>query len=392
VLDPSRPGPGIAAATPRPRRAHRSAARTASCHRRCRPHHVAVPPEGVPITTTIITTTTTQGSDYAVLMRRVRDAGLLERRRGRYAVKIAGTLAVFFAGWAVFFRLGESWYQLLVAAGMAVAFTQVSFLGHDAGHRQIFATRRANALFGLLVGNLLVGFSYGWWVDKHNRHHAHPNEEGADPDVSDGALAFSAGQALERRSAFGRWFARTQAWLFFPLLTLEGLNLHVASVRTLLGGPRRRYRRAEIALLGTHLVAYPALLLTVLPPLHALAFLAVHQGVFGVYLGCSFAPNHKGMPMLSAADERDFLRRQVLTSRNVRGGRFTDVLLGGLNYQTEHHLFPSVPRQNLRRLQPLVRAHCADLRLPYTETGLVVSYAIVLRHLHAVGAPLRTAR
>jgi hypothetical protein len=56
---------------------------------------------------------------------------------------------------------------------------------------------------------------------------------------------------------------------------------------------------------------------------------AVHQGLFGLYLGCAFAPNHKGMPTLTQADELDFLRRQVLTSRNVAGGRLVDWLLGG---------------------------------------------------------------
>ena len=74
----------------------------------------------------------------------------------------------------MFGLLGRSWYQLLIAAFLAIAFTQVVFLGHGAGHRQVFASRRANDLVGFLHGNLLVGLSFGWWVDKHSRHHAHP--------------------------------------------------------------------------------------------------------------------------------------------------------------------------------------------------------------------------
>jgi fatty acid desaturase len=141
----------------------------------------------------------------------------------------------------------------------------------------------------------------------------------------------------------------------------------------------------------THLAGYPAALLLVLSPLQAAAFALVHQGLFGLYLGCSFAPNHKGMPTLSEADELDFLRSQILTSRNVRGSRFVDALLGGLNYQIEHHLFPSMPRPNLRHAQPLVREFCLRHGLPYTEATLLGSYAEALRHLHAVGAPLRFA-
>jgi fatty acid desaturase len=95
------------------------------------------------------------------------------------------------------------------------------------------------------------------------------------------------------------------------------------------------------------------------------------------------------MPILAKDDKTDYLRRQVLTSRNIRGGRFTDLILGGLNYQIEHHLFPSMPRPSLRRAQRLVRAFCAQHSVAYYETGLLHSYAQVLRHLHEVGGPLR---
>ena len=115
----------------------------------------------------------------------------------------------------------------------------------------------------------------------------------------------------------------------------------------------------------------------------------VHQGLRGIYLGVSFAPNHKGMPVLSRADEADPFLRQVLTSRNIRGGPVVDWALGGLNYQIEHHLFPSMPRPNLRRARPVIRGHCEERGIPYAETTLLRSYGIGLRHLHEVGAPLR---
>jgi fatty acid desaturase len=81
----------------------------------------------------------------------------------------------------------------------------------------------------------------------------------------------------------------------------------------------------------------------------------------------------------------------VLTSRNVRGSRLVDFALGGLNYQIEHHLFPSMPRPSLRRAQPLVRAFCAERRLAYSESSVFGSFVEALRHLHAAGAPLRQA-
>ena len=333
------------------------------------------------------------GSDYACLSRQVKQAGLLRRRPGYYTAKIILTLGLFAGGWAAFGVLGRSWFQLLIAGFLAIAFTQVAFLGHDAGHRQIFRGRRANDVLGFVHGNLLVGLSFGWWIDKHNRHHAHPNTEGADPDIAAGALVFTATDAHARTGVLGRALARRQAWLFFPLLLLEGLNLHVASVRALLDGSRRHHSRAvEAALLITHAGAYLTVLFVFLSPWQALAFLAVQQGLFGLYMGASFAPNHKGMPILSADDRSDYLHRQVLTSRNVRGGPFVDFVLGGLNYQIEHHLFPSMPRPNLRRAQAMVRDYCQRHDVSYREDGLISSYAQTLRHLDTVAKPAAQPR
>lgn len=323
-----------------------------------------------------------RGSDYSELMRLVRRAGLLERRPGVAVLRIVLIAVLFAAGWTGFVLLGESWWQLAVAGFLAVTFTQLGFVGHDAGHRQLFRSSRANHIVGVLSGNLGIGLSISWWVDKHNRHHAHPNHEDRDPDVGAGALVFTEADGRARRGLAGL-FARSQAFLFFPLLSLEAISLHVASARSLLRGGR--HRRWETMLFGVHVAGYLTAVLLVLSPWQALVFVAIHQGLFGLYLGCSFAPNHKGMPMLSERDELDFLRRQVLTARNVRGGRVIDFALGGLNYQIEHHLFPSMPRGNLRHAQPLVRAFCADRGVSYRESTLVASYAQALRHLHAVG-------
>jgi fatty acid desaturase len=321
-------------------------------------------------------------SDYADLSARVKAAGLLERRPGYYLVKFALTLGAFAAGWVAFVFIGASWWQLLTAAVLGVLSTQVAMLGHDAGHKQVTRTRASSYVIGVLLGNLLTGLSFGWWIDKHNRHHAHPNHAELDPDVAPaGPLVFLPGQGSGRRG-LARRLTRHQAF-FFPILLLEGLSLHVASVQALRDGTvSARWR--EGSLLAAHLVAFVAAPFLVLTPWQAVAFLAVHQGVFGFYMGCSFAPNHKGMPPLSAAEEKDYLRRQVLTSRNIRGSRAVDLLLGGLNYQVEHHLFPSMPRANLRLAQPLVERFCAERGVRYVETGLFDSYAQVLRHLSDV--------
>jgi fatty acid desaturase len=328
-------------------------------------------------------------SEYTQLSRQLKQAGLLDRRRGWYAARIGLNLALLAGGWAVFVVVGESWWQLVTAAYLAVVFTQVAFVGHDAGHRQIFRSRRANDLVGLLHANLGVGISFGWWVPKHNAHHSNPNHEDLDPDVSITALAFTADQARAKHGLV-RLLARHQAWLFFPLLLLEAAQLHLASIKAIVRG-RDRTNAVEGLLLLVHVAAYFTALLLVLSPWQAVAFVVVQQGLFGLYLGCAFAPNHKGMPTLTDGDRLDFARRQVLTSRNVAGSRLVDFVLGGLNYQIEHHLFPNMPRPNLRHAQPLIRAFCAQHGLPYAEASLFGSYAQAVRHLHTVGAPLRPA-
>jgi fatty acid desaturase len=208
-------------------------------------------------------------------------------------------------------------------------------------------------------------------------------------DVGAGAFIFTAGQARAARR-IGRFLYRYQAWTFFPLLLLEAVNLRVGSIRYL-ARPGNSRRGREALLLAVHLAGYLTAVFVVMSPVHALVFIAVHQGLFGLYLGCSIAPNHKGMPALSAEDDRDFLRRQVLTSRNVHGHWLTDAALGGLNYQIEHHLFPSMPRPNLRRAQPIVQRFCTTIGVRYLATGPIASYAQALRHLDTIGRAARAA-
>ncbi|MFI6697422.1 fatty acid desaturase family protein [Streptomyces sp. NPDC050509] len=334
------------------------------------------------------------GSDFAPLLRTVREQGLLERRVAWYARGITVNLLLMAAIVAGLVLVGPSWWALLLAPPLALVSGRLAFVAHDAGHSQITAHRGKSRLVQLVHANLLLGMSQEWWNDKHNRHHANPNHIDKDPDVAADILVFTQHQT-EGRSGLRGWLTRHQAWLFFPLTTLEGIALKVYGVQAVLARgedrmPARR-RVTEGLLLLTHAVGYATLLLTTLSVGQAVVFAVIHQMLHGLHLGMSFAPNHKGMEMPDPENCADWghLRRQVLTSRNVRGGLFTDWFLGGLNYQIEHHLFPSMPRPHLRLAQPLVRAHCRTLGIPYTETGLIESYRQALSHMHEVGEPLR---
>jgi fatty acid desaturase len=315
--------------------------------------------------------------------------GLLDRRPGYYRVKITLTLAAFFAGWGALVVAGNSWTALAVAPLIGMLFGQLGFIGHDAGHNQVLSSRRRNRMLGLAVGNVLTGLSFGWWVPKHNAHHAHPNELGRDPDISEGATP--TGPDAPRGRSVAAWLARWQAPLFFPLMLLRSSGMHVLGIKRL---ARQRDRAAgvEASLVMLHAALYLTVLLWVLSPLKALAFFAVQQAVFSLYLGISFAPNHKAMPIIECGTTAGFARRQVITARNISGGRFTTFMLGGLNRQIEHHLFPSMPRPNLQRVQGLVRDFCIATDLGYSEEGFVESFRQIMHHLSESGVAIRAPR
>jgi fatty acid desaturase len=324
------------------------------------------------------------GSSFTALTRRIHDLGLMRRRYGYYWAKLIGAVLAI-AGWVTaFVWIGDSWWQLLSAVVFAVIMAQIAFLGHDAAHRQMFKSGRWNDWISLIVANLLVGISYGWWRSKHNRHHANPNKEGADPDIALSALALTPEHAVRDRSPLLSWLVRHQGWYFFPILLLEGLSMHWAAIhRVLSRGVDRRL--IEMIFLAIRLGGVVGLVFLVLPPGKAAVFLAVQLAVFGLYLGSTFAPNHIGMPLVSPKLKLDFLRRQVLMSRNISGGWWMSIFMGGLNYQIEHHLFPSMARPHLRRARPLIRAYCAAQGVPYTQTTLWQAYRSVINYLNTVG-------
>lgn len=317
----------------------------------------------------------------------VRESGLLRRAHWFY-VLVGVAIAVALGGAITgFILLGDSWFQLLIAAAFGIIFTQIAFLAHEAAHRQILTLGPANdRLARVLAG--LIGMSYSWWDSKHTRHHANPNRVGKDPDIEVDTISFIEEDASQARGLV-RLITRKQGWLFFPLLTLEGLNLHLHSFRYLFTQRSVPGRWIELSII---LARFAALLIPVflmLPLGMAFAFLGVQFAVFGVYMGASFAPNHKGMPVIAHDAKLDFFTKQVRTSRNIRGGWWATVLMGGLNYQVEHHLFPSMSRPYLSRARVIVREHCATLGVPYTETSLVRSYAIVIAYLNRVGLAAR---
>ena len=322
----------------------------------------------------------TNESEYAELKRRIKANGLLRSQPTYYFLRFSVSLALFALAVAVVLTAGQTWTLLIGAAIAAFAFTQVGLLGHDLGHRQVLRRSRLRAPVSLLVGNLLIGVSYSWWVEKHNRHHAHPNDLNRDPDIDIAPFAFAPSQ-VESRPWLFRKIVPWQALYFWLILPVQGLNFRLQTAKHLLGKRSARLHAERIAFF-THIGLYALVLVAIGDWPLIIAFFVVHQGLFGLYNSLIFAPNHKGMPLIGPEDQLGFLREQVLTSRNVRGHWAVDFCYGGLNYQIEHHLFPAMPRNQLSRAQPIVKAFCAERGIPYCEEGLFESYREIVVSLH----------
>lgn len=330
-------------------------------------------------------------SHYTELLARVKAEGLLERRAGFYLGRIAVITAIsatLWAGVALAGLAGGAWawavLPLMLAHGVMAA--QYAFIAHEAAHQQVFASRTTNEIVGRVLAGLLAGLSWSFWLRKHNRHHARPNTLDYDPDINIRVLSFTT-ESLEAKKGLEGFIARRQGWLFPILLTLTGFDLLLDSMVSLSrrDGRPLGQRISEFAFIITRHAVPAAVLVALFGPWAGAGLWLAFMLSFGLFMGGAFAPNHKGMPLVAPDAVIDFFSRQVLTSRNVRPSWWTDNLMGGLNYQVEHHLFPSMPRPHLLRARAIVRDYCARLSIPYTEMGLWSSYRAAMDWLNKVG-------
>lgn len=320
--------------------------------------------------------------------KQVKEDGLLKRSTLFYVLLLAGLTLAFAGTVAGIILLGDSWFQLLMAGALGIIFTQFAFIAHEASHRQVLSSGPANDRLGRFLITFVAGMSYQWWMTKHTRHHANPNRIGKDPDIEVDTIAFYAESAAEQRGIFA-WITRRQGWLFYPLMTLEGLNLHYHSIRSLVRPGKVEGRWFELGMIALRFAIYFGAIFTFLPLGMAFAFVGVQLAVFGFYLGTAFAVNHIGLPIIAADAKLDFFSKQVHTSRNISGGWVASSIFGGLNYQIEHHLFPNMARPQLAKARLIVREYCRANNIRYTEMNMFRANAHVVKYMNKVGLAAR---
>jgi fatty acid desaturase len=325
-------------------------------------------------------------TDFALLSAEIKEANLLEKTERFYMKKFVQITFLVVAAWVGTVFFAASPLVLVFAPIFGILAAQYGFLAHEAGHKQVFSSNKKNEWFALITADLFVGLSYGWWnKKKHNLHHANPNTVGKDPDIKLQALAFTK-EDYDAKKGLEKILIKHQGKFFPFLLLFTGFHLLWESYKSLLEkNSNLEHRKLELFLLTFRLITPLVVLFLIMPPTIAIIFAVVQMMIFGLFMGGAFAPNHKGMPVIPKDAKVDFFRRQVLTSRDIRGGWLVDNLMGGLNYQVEHHLFPSMPRPHLKKAQDIVRRFCAEREVPYVETNLFESYGIVIKYLDEVG-------
>ncbi len=259
---------------------------------------------------------------------------------------------------------------------------------HDAIHMQIFKSKWKNDLAGIVTGSVTINVSSSW-ADLHLQHHKAPNHADLDPDVNMPILAFSEEQALQKKG-LAKFLVKRQAFIWFPLLTSVAFIMRYGNTYTLvkkLTGKSWKFHATEAVFLLAGSALYFGFIFSSLSFTQAIVFLMVNNVLTGLYMGTSFATNHKAMPLMK--EKLDFLRMQVLTARNVKSNLLTDVWFGGLNYQIEHHLFPSMPRNNCGKASKIIKSFCQQEAIPHYEAGVLQTYKEILSHFHQIGAVLR---
>src|SRR5258708_23114074 len=160
----------------------------------------------------------TSNKQFAELKQLLKKKGLLERQPIYYTIRLDIIIALLTIGVAILLVVNNFWLQMLNAVYLAFVFTQIGLIGHEAGHRQMFQRSWKHDLVALIGGDVVIGMSYGWWLDKHNTHHSHPNQVDTDPDLEIPFLEFTGKEDLDKMGKFRQFLVKHQAQIVLPAL------------------------------------------------------------------------------------------------------------------------------------------------------------------------------
>lgn len=320
---------------------------------------------------------------YRELHQRIRDAGLYDCNYWAYAVECSrylllatASLMALRAGWYLTsaFALGGLWHQLV-------------FTAHDAGHMGITHHFQVDSVIGIIIADFIGGLSMGWWKSSHNVHHIVTNAPEHDPDIEHlpvfaishrfmTSLKSTYYDRVMKYDAFAKLMLRIQAWTYYPLLSLARFNLTFLSLDYILAGrgPRKGaaawFRWLEIVGQVFFWTWYGYLIVYRTLPDNWTRFGFVFiSNVTASPLHVQIVLSHFAMSTADLGPQESFPQRMLRTTMDVDCPPWLDFIHGGLQFQAIHHLFPRVPRHNLRQTQSMVQDFCNEVGIPYALYG-----------------------
>lgn len=337
-------------------------------------------------------------SKYRELHQRVKDEGLYQCNYLDYAIECCRYV---FLGSISFLLLRWGWY-VSSAAFLGALWHQLVFTAHDAGHMGITHGFHTDSVIGIIIADFLGGLSLGWWKKNHNVHHVVTNSPEHDPDIEHMPFMAVSHRLLQslrstyydrvmEYDAVAKFALRFQHYSYYVLLSFGRLNLYRLSwAYLLLGqGPKRGpawwHRYLEIAgqLFFWTWFGYGVMYKTLPTNWDRFLFFLVSH-IVPMPVHAQICLSHFAMSTSDLGPHESFPQKMLRTTMDIDCPTWLDFFHGGLQFQVIHHLFPRVPRHNLRRTQKLVQDFCNEVGIPYALYGFVDGNKMVVGTLAEV--------
>ncbi|XP_023561847.1 fatty acid desaturase 2-like protein FADS2P1 isoform X2 [Octodon degus] len=224
------------------------------------------------------------------------------------------------------------------------------------------------------------GLSANWWNYRHSQHHVKPNIYPKDPDIDMGPLfLLGESQPVKYGKKKIKYINYEKQHLYFYMVGLPLLMPGYFNVQSMQVMYLRKYW-VDIAFVISFYIR------------HFITF-GPFYGIFGTLLliyfvkllespWIAYVTQMSHIPMrMSREENRDWLSTQVLATCNIEQSFFNDWFTGHLNFQIEHHLFPTMPRHNYHKVAPLVKSLCAKHGLQYVNKPMLVAFGDIVRAL-----------
>ncbi|KAI2675317.1 hypothetical protein CBS147355_6311 [Penicillium roqueforti] len=316
---------------------------------------------------------------YRELNERIKAEGLYDCDYSCYFVECCRY--TLFAGLSyMFLRMG--WWATS-AFFLGCFWHQLVFTAHDAGHMGITHNFHVDTLIGIFIADYLGGLSLGWWKRSHNVHHIVTNEPEHDPDIEHiPFFAISHRFLTSLRSTYydrimtfdapARFLLKFQNYSYYPIMMLARFNLYVLSWEYLFKGqaPRRgpAWWHVWFELVGQVFFwtwfGYGVMYKTLPDASSRIIFLLVSH-IVSSPLHVQITLSHFAMSTADLGVGESFAQKMLRTTMDVDCPTWLDFFHGGLQFQAIHHLYPRIPRHNLRRTQKFVIEFCRDTGIPY---------------------------